>query len=165
MPSLRMILARCTPTVWACANLRLRENLVVLGPAFNDRDVLVNSDLPGLTEIGNLYVFQLDVEPFSDGLPTREHGNLLQHNLALIPEAGCPDGRNLQRAPQFIHDEISQRLAPNILCDYEQRLATLCDLLKEWKQVVLRTDFLFVNENVDVLKGNFHAFGVSHEIR
>jgi hypothetical protein len=139
---------------------------VALGPAFNHRAVLVNGDLLGLTEIGNLYIFQLDVEPFGDGLATREDGNLLQHTLALIPEARCPNGRNLQRASQLVHDEISisQRLAPNILCDYEQRLATLCDLLKEWKQVLLRTDFLFVNEKLDVLKGNFHALGVSDEM-
>jgi hypothetical protein len=52
--------------------------LVALGPAFNHRTVLVNGDLPGLTEIGNLYVFQLNVEPFGDGLATREEGNLLQ---------------------------------------------------------------------------------------
>jgi len=50
--------------------------------------------------------------------------------FALIPEAGCRDGSNLQRATQLVHDESSQRLAPNILCDDEQRVATLCDLLK-----------------------------------
>ena len=91
--------------------------LVILDLPFDHRVVFVDGDLLGLTEVGNLYVVQLDVEAFSDGFATGEAGNAQQHILALIPEVGCPDGSNLQRAPQLVHDESSQRLAPNILRD------------------------------------------------
>ncbi len=104
--------------------------MVVLTPAFDHRVVLVDGDLLGLTEVGNLYVVQLDVEAFGDGLAPSKAGNVLQHAPALIPGAGCPDSSDLQRTTQLVHDESSQRLAPNILCDYEQRLATLGDLVK-----------------------------------
>src|ERR1039458_3563313 len=117
-------------SIWVDAEFRPKEKLVVLGLAFDDCPVLVDGDLLGLTEVGNLYVFQLDVEACGDRLATGEEGNVLQHTLALIPEAGCPDSSNSQRATQLVYDESSQRLASNILCDYEQWLATLCDLLK-----------------------------------
>ena len=122
------------------------------GPAFDHRMVLVDSDPLGLTKAGNLYVFQLDVGAFGDGLAPGEAGNVLQHSLTLIPEAGCPDGSDLQRATQFSHNQSGQRLAPNILCDYKQRLSAFRDLLNERKQVFFRTDFRFVNENAGVFK-------------
>src|SRR5208282_1371071 len=92
---------------------------------FDHRVVLGDGDPLGLTEIGNLYVFQLDVEAFGDGLAAGEEGNVLQHTLALIPEAGSPDGSNSQRATQLVHDESSQCLAPNILCDMSSGLPLL----------------------------------------
>src|ERR1039458_6823041 len=142
----------------------LKGRLFVLRPAFDYGVVLVDGDLPGLPEIGNLYVVQLDVEALGDGGATSEAGNVLQHTLTLIPEARSPHGSHLQRATQLVHHESSQRLALNLLCDDEQRLADLCDLPKQREQVHLKTDFLFVNENVDVLEGNLHAFGVSDEV-
>ena len=107
--------------------------------AFDHRVVLVDGDLLSLTEVRNLYVFQLHVEAVADDPATGEKGNVLQNALALIPEARCPYRSNLQGATQFVHDECSQRLALNIICDYEQRVATLCDLLKQREQVLLRT--------------------------
>lgn len=137
-------------------------------PAFDHRLVLVDGNLPGVTEVGHLYVFQLDVEAFfvgltADGLTADEDGNILQHTPALVTETGRPDGSNLQRAPQSVHNQSRQRFALHILCDYEQWLATLCDLLKEWEYVLPGTDFPFVNENVDVFEGNFHAFWIRDE--
>src|SRR5579863_7842409 len=52
-----------------------------LSPAFNDCVVLVYDDLFRLTEVGNLYVFQLDIEAFGDGLATSVEGNGLQETL------------------------------------------------------------------------------------
>jgi len=144
--------------------LCLKARLFVLHPTFDDGVVLVDGDLPGLTEIGNLYVFQLDVEVFGDGRTSGEAGDVLQHAHALISEAGNPDGSHLQRATQLVHDQSGQRRALNILGNDEQRFATLCDLLQEREQILPGTDFLFVNENVDVLEGDLHAFGVSDEV-
>src|SRR5271169_6772386 len=103
---------------------------VALGSAFDQRVVLVDSDLLGLTKVGHLNVFQMYVTIPGDGLATAEAGNLLQHVLELIPAAGRSDSRNLQRTTQLAHDKGSQHLAANILCDYEQRLAGAGDLLQ-----------------------------------
>ena len=47
-------------TIWVNEGLKLKRKLVVLDPAFNHRVVLVDGDLLGLTEVGNLYVSQRD---------------------------------------------------------------------------------------------------------
>jgi hypothetical protein len=94
---------------------RLTGKSTVLGPDFDYRAVLVDRYFRGLTEIGNLHVVQIDVGALDDGFATGEDGNALQEILALIPDTGCPDCSNLQRAPQLIHDQSSQRLVPNIL--------------------------------------------------
>lgn len=114
----------------ACADVRLKENFVVLGPAFNHSVALADSDLPSPTEIGDLYVFQLDVEVFGDGPSTGQDGEILQHRLAAVAETGCPHGAHLQRAAELPHNESGQSLALNILRDDEQRFAAFSDLIE-----------------------------------
>src|SRR5450631_147063 len=104
--------------------------LVVFGAAFHHGMILVDGDSPGLAEVGNRKALQVDAQAFGNDLATGEPSKVLQHSLALIPEGRRLDGSNLQRALQFAHDESGQRLASNILCDYEQRLAALGDLLQ-----------------------------------
>jgi len=70
--------------------------------AFDHRVVLVDGDLLSLTEVRNLYVFQLHVEAVADDPATGEKGNVLQYALALIPEARCPYCSNLQGAPRSL---------------------------------------------------------------
>ena len=108
----------------------LKRKLVVPRPAFGHGVVPVDDDLPGLTEIRELYIFQLDIHAIPDRSSAGESGNVLQHIRALISEAGSFDGDHLQRATQLAHDKRSEGLAPNILCDGEQWFASLCDLLK-----------------------------------
>ena len=48
--------------------------------AFDHRDVLVDGDFRGLTEVRDLYVLQ--PEAFGDRLPAGQDGNGLQHGLA-----------------------------------------------------------------------------------
>jgi hypothetical protein len=80
-----------------------------------------------MSEVGDLYVFQLGVK----ALPgTGEEGDIMQPALALIPQSRSPDSRNVQEATYLLYDESSQCCAFNILCDYEQRLTGLCDLIK-----------------------------------
>src|SRR6202022_2708960 len=93
-----------------------------------------------------------------------EGGNVLQHSFAAIAKAGSLDGRDLQRAPQFVDHERSQGLAFDVFGHDQQRLAALGDLLQQRQQVFHRADFLFVDQNVGVLERNFHALGIGHEV-
>ena len=71
---------------------------------------LVHGDPPGLTEIGNLHVTQLDPDAFGSGFATCEKGDVAQHTFALIAEARGPNGGNMQIATQLFHNESGKRL-------------------------------------------------------
>lgn|SRR5208283_1361839 len=66
------------------AGLRLKGETAILCPPFDHRVVLVDGDLAGEAEIGNLNVSQLQVDSFADGLGTGNQGNFLQNALALL---------------------------------------------------------------------------------
>ena len=110
-----------------------------------------------MTEIGDLYVFHLRVDAFSDGFSTCESGYGLQHTLTLVSDAGHTDGRHLQRSAHLAYNESGEGFAPNVLRDDQERFATFCNLRKEREQVLLGADFAFVNKNVDVLESNFQC--------
>ncbi len=107
-------------------------DLGVLAFALDDGGVvLVDGDLLGLAEVGNLDVLQLDAQVFGDGLAAGEGGDVLQHGLAAIAEARRLDGRDLQRAAQLVDDQGRQGFAFDVLSDDQQRLAALRDLLQQ----------------------------------
>src|SRR5882762_7391547 len=127
--------------------------------------VLVNGDLLCLSEILHLHVLELDAEIFGDRLPARERCDVLQHVLAAIAESRRLYGSNLQRATQLVDHKGRQGFALDVLCDDEQRFATLGDLLKQRKDILHGADLLFVDEDIGVLEGNFHALGIRDEVR
>jgi len=71
----------------------------------------------------------------------------------------------LQRATKFVDDESSKRFAFHILCDDQERLAALGDLLQQRQQVFHRADFLFVDQDVSVLLHRFHPLRIGDEVR
>src|SRR5580692_10345779 len=137
----------------------------VLALAFDHRGVVfVDGDLLGLAEIADLNVLELNAEIFSDGLAAGQDSDILQHGFAEIAEAGSLDGRDLQRAAQFVDDEGGERFAFHVFCDDQQRLAGLGNLFEEREQVFHRADLLFVDQDVGVLDGDFHALGIGDEV-
>jgi hypothetical protein len=119
--------------------------LPVPGPAFDCRLVLVDNDLPGVTKVADLHGCQIEI--CGNGFAAREPCYLLQHAFALIPGAGRLDSRNLQRAAYLVHHQSGQRFPLNVLRDYDQRFASPGDLFQQWEQLLLGTDFLFVNQH------------------
>jgi len=126
---------------------------------------LIHRNLPGVTEVGNFYILRLDLDAFGEGLATGKKGDVMQHTFALIAEAWRPNGGNLQMAIQLFHNQSGKRLAGDVVCDYQHRPSTFCDLLQQREQIFSGTDCSFVDEDVDVVEDNFHAFGISNEVR
>jgi hypothetical protein len=54
-------------------------------------------------------VNRLDAEVLGDRSATGQDGDVLEHRLTAIAEAGCLDGHRLQRAPQLVDHERGQR--------------------------------------------------------
>src|ERR1700689_1646415 len=127
--------------------------------------VFVDGDLLGLAEIADLHVLELNAQVFRDGLAASDGCDILQHRLATIAEARSLDGRDLQRATQFVDDESSQRFAFNILSDDDQRLAALGNLLEQREKILHAGNLLFVDQDVRVLESNFHALRIGNEVR
>src|SRR5579862_8752870 len=140
-------------------------DLGVLALAFNHRRVvLVDGDLLGLAEVADLDVLELNAEIFRDGLAAGQDCDILQHRLAAIAEARSLNGRDLQRATQFVDDEGGECFAFHVLSNDQERLAGLRNLLEQGEQVFHRADLLFVDQDVGVLDGDFHALGIGHEV-
>src|SRR5208282_476878 len=128
------------------------------------RVVFVDGDLLGLSEIRQLHVLQLDAQIFRDRLAAGQSRDVLQHCLAPIAEARSLDGRDLQRATQFVDDQSRQRFAFHVLSNDQERLAALGDLLQQWQQVFHGADFLFVDQDVRIFLYGLHALRVSDEV-
>src|ERR1700719_2517235 len=127
--------------------------------------VLVNGDLFGGAKLLDFHVFKFQAEILGDGLPAAEDGDVFEHGLAAIAEAGGFDGRDLNGSAQLIHHQGGEGLAFKILGNDQQRLADFGCLLEQGQQVLHGTDFLFVDQNADVFQNAFHALRVGNEIR
>ena len=133
--------------------------------AFDDGGVvLVDGDLLGPAEVFDLHVLELDAEVFGDGLAAGQGGDVFEHGLAAIAEAGSLDGGALQRAAQLVHHQGRQRFALDVLGDDQQRLADLGNLLEQGKQVLHRADLLFVDQDADIFEHALHALGIGDEV-
>src|SRR5690606_9552619 len=79
---------------------------VLLTDAVHDGGVVLgDGDLLGLAEHVEGDVLQLDAEVFRDDLAAGQDGDVLQHGLAAVAEAGGLDGGDAKAAAQLVDDE------------------------------------------------------------
>ncbi len=134
------------------------DGLLVAG-AFDDRGVvLVDADLLGPAELGELDVFELDAEFFEDGGAAGDDGDVFEHGLAAIAEAGGLDGGDLERAAELVDDQGREGFAFDVFGDDQHRLALLGGLAEDRDQVAGGADLLFVDQDVGVIEDGFHAW-------
>src|SRR5262249_16386879 len=140
-------------------------DLVALTLAFNDGGVvLVDGDLLGAAEIGNLHALELNAKVFGDSLAAGQDRDILQDGLAAIAESGSLHRADLQGAAQLVDYQGSQRLPVYIFGDDQQWTAQLRHLLEDGKQVLHGADFLFVDKDVGVVQDGFHALRIGYEV-
>src|SRR6267154_1309666 len=136
-----------------------------LATAFDDRGVvLIDCDFLGPAEVFHLHVLELDAQILGDGLAACECGDVFEHGLAAVAEAGRFYRGALQRTPQLVHHQGRQGFALDVLSDDQQRLAQLGNLFEKGKQVLHRADFLFVDQDARVFEHAFHPFGVGDKV-
>ena len=110
-------------------------------------------------------VLELEAELFRDDLTAGEDGDVLEHLLAAIAEAGGLDGGALERAAELVDDERRERLALDVLGDDEERLLLTGNRFEHGEKILHVGDLLLGDEDVGVLERGFHALGVGHEVR
>ena len=81
-----------------------------------------------------------------------QDGDVAEHGLAAIAEAGGLDGADVQHAAQLVDDQGRQRFALDVLGDDQQRLAGLGDLLQQRQHVADVGELLLVDEDQRVLE-------------
>src|SRR5213078_3451756 len=112
-------------------------DLVGVTGTVDDRGLVLGHDhLAGATEQVEGDVLQLEADLFADDLATGQGGDVDQHGLAAVTEAGGLDGHRLEGTPDLVDDQGGERLALDVLGDDQQRLARLHDLLQHWEQVL-----------------------------
>ena len=111
-------------------------DLVVVAAAVDDRGVVLgDDDAAGRAEHLEADLVELEADLLGDDLAAGEDGDVLEHRLAAVAEAGRLDGDDVERAADLVDDQRRQRLAVDVLGDDEQRLAGLDDLLQQRQQV------------------------------
>ena len=97
-----------------------------LAGALDDRGVvLVDRDLLGAAQVLERQVFELQAQVFADQRAAGQHGDVAQHGLAAIAEAGGLDGADVQHAAELVDDQRRQGFALDVFGDDQQRLARL----------------------------------------
>src|ERR1017187_6916871 len=139
--------------------------LLVARVDYESRIVLVDRHLLGVAEVFPLDALELDAEVLGDHLAARQDGDVLEHGLAAVAEAGRLDGGDVQRAAELVHDERRERLALDLLRDDEEGTILLGDLLEHREKVLHGGDLLLVDQDLHVLEDALHALGVRHEVR
>ena len=93
-------------------------DVVVVAATLDDGGlVLGDDDLAGLAQQVERDVLELEADLLGDDLATGEDGDVLQHRLAALAEAGGLDGDRLERAADLVDDERGERLALDVLGD------------------------------------------------
>ena len=108
--------------------------------------------------------FELDAEVFEDGLAAGEDGDVFEHRLAAIAEAGGLDGTDVERAAELVDDQRGEGFAFDVFGDDQQRLAGVDDRFETRDQVLDVGDLLFVDQDVGVFEHAFHAVRVGDEV-
>src|SRR5579864_819147 len=141
-------------------------NVLLAAPALDNRGFFLgNPDLDSPAEHLDLDVFQLDADIVADHLATGENRHVPEHRLAPVSVPGGLDRHARHDAAQLVHDQRSQRLTLDVLCDDDERLADPYYLLHQGDDVFDRADLLFGEEDVRVLEDRLHLLGVSDHVR
>src|SRR5665648_720247 len=141
------------------------DGLGVAGAVDDGGVVLRHDDLAGAAELRELGLVELEAHLLGDDLAAGEDGDVLEHALAAVAEAGGLDGDAGERAAQLVHDQGRESFTLDVLGHDEDLLAGLDDLLEHGEQVLDGADLLVGDEDVRVLEHGFHALGVGDHVR
>src|ERR671930_1180955 len=140
-------------------------DLLGVALALDDGGLVLGDDhLAGPAEQVQRDVFQLEADLLADDLAAGEGGDVLQHGLAAVAEAGGLDRDALEGAADLVDHQGGQGLALHVLGDDHDLLAALHDLLEHRQQVLDGRDLLVGDQDVRVLEHRLHAVGVGDEV-
>ena len=102
-------------------------------------------------------VLELEPELLGDHLAARQDGDVLQHGLAAIAEAGRLDGTHLEHAAKPVHDQRRQRFAFDVLGNDQHGLPDLAICSRTGSKVLQDADLLVVEQHERIFEDRLHA--------
>src|SRR5208282_6089731 len=135
------------------------------GAANYGRIVLVDQNFLALAERGDLDLLDLGAEFLGDQSAAGQNRHVLQHLLAPIAEARRLHRRDLDRCAQFVDDQRGQRLAVDVLGDYQELASGLHDALEQRQDFAQVGKFLFVEQDQRLVEFNGQLVGIGDEVR
>src|SRR5712691_665446 len=126
--------------------------------------VLVGLHLARPAEILHGRRVELAANLLRNDLAAGEHGDVLEHGLAAIPEARRLDRQDVERAAQLVDHQRGQRFAVDVLSNDDEVLADLQEALEHRQNVRDRTDLLVGDQDVRLVEHRFHALRIGDEV-
>ena len=165
-------LLQLLPIIVAGGLLNLNPDLLdptLQGTAFahpldNGGVVLVDAYPLGPTQIVHVHIFQLDPQILGDDPTAGENGDVLQHGLAPVPEAGGLDRRTPKGSADLVDHQGGQGLPLHLLRNHQKGLPRPGNLLQDGQQVLHRADLLLVQQDVRLLQLRLHLLRVGHKV-
>jgi hypothetical protein len=112
--------------------MRRLDALLVAAPLDDGGVVLGAHHAVSATQVLDRHALQLAAHLLGDHLAAGEDGDVLQHGLAAVAEAGRLDRQHVQHAAQLVQHQRGQRLTVHVLGDDHQvALAALHQLLQQ----------------------------------
>ena len=118
-------------SVFLISATRALISFAIASAVDDDGVVLRDLDLTGTAQVSQLHVRQVHVQLARDIRAAGENGDVLEHFLAAVAEAGSLDADAVEAAAQTVDKQGRQRVALDVLSDDEQLLAALDDLLED----------------------------------
>ena len=144
----------------------MRPSMSALAPAaVHDGGVFLRGrHALGGAEIVERCAFQGEAHFLGDHRAAGENGDVLQHGLAAVTEAGRLGGGDLDDAAHVVHHQRGQRFAFDVLGDDHERLAGLGDVLQHRQHVADVGDLLVAEQDVGILEVGGHGVLVVDEV-
>ena len=136
----------------------------VAGAVDDDGVLLGDLDLVGLAEHGDVGVLELHADVGGNDLTAGEDGDILQHLLAPVAEAGGLDAHAGEGAAQLVEHDGGQGLALDVLGDDQELAAGLDDLLEQGQDILDVGDLLVGDEDERVVDDGLHLVGIGDHV-
>ena len=107
---------------------------------------------------------QFQAQLLADDLTTGQNGDIPQHFLAAVAEAGSLDTDTGKGAAQLIDNNGGKGFTLDVLGDDDQLLAGLHDLLQQRQDLLNGSDLLIGDEDVSIINDSFHLLGIGHHV-
>jgi hypothetical protein len=126
--------------------------------------VLGDNDLTAVTQIFHLGVRQLHVQLAGNDGAAGQDGDILQHFLAAVAEAGGLHADHIEATLQTVQQQSSQSVAFHVLSNDHQLAAGLDDGLQNGQDLLNGGDLLIGDQDVSIVQNGFHLVGVGDHV-